>query len=110
MLILKFYTVPVCLFDIKKSLNHKTLQSKHVSKFFFRENMTSFLNYVTATLRALLRGAAHICKIRTENDSGDIQRAFMKSLFSRLYNYILVFCFYTILFYFNLLGISLAKM
>ena len=33
-------------------LNHKTILSKYVS-IFYRENMTSFLNYVTATLRTL---------------------------------------------------------
>ena len=51
-LILKFYTVSVRLRDITNFLNHETRQSKHVSNFY-RENMTSFLNYVTATLRAL---------------------------------------------------------
>ena len=51
-LILKFYTVPVRLRDVTNFLNHETLQSKHVS-ILCRENMTSFLNYVTATLRAL---------------------------------------------------------
>ena len=53
MLILKFYTVPVRLRSVTNFLNHVTLQCKHVSNFFNRENMTSFLNYVTATLRAL---------------------------------------------------------
>ena len=52
-LILKFYTVPVRLRSVTNFVNHETLQCKHVSNFFYRENMTSFLNYVTATLRAL---------------------------------------------------------
>ena len=33
-LILKFYTVPVRLHDVTNFLNHETLQSKHVTKFF----------------------------------------------------------------------------
>ena len=33
-LILKFFTVPVHLHNITNFLNHETLQSKHVSKFF----------------------------------------------------------------------------
>ena len=46
-IILKFYIVPVCLlFKIN------TFMQTHVI-FFYGENMTSFLNYVTATLRAL---------------------------------------------------------
>ena len=52
-LILKFYTVPVRLRSVTNFVNHETLQCKHVSKFFTAENMTSFINYVTATLRAL---------------------------------------------------------
>ena len=51
-LILKFYTVSVSLHDVTNFLNHKTFSRKQVSNFY-RENMTSFLNYVTATLRAL---------------------------------------------------------
>ena len=58
-LILKFYTVQVRFQDINKVLNHKTVSSKHVLIFNY-ENMTSFLNYFTATLRTLLRDAAHI--------------------------------------------------
>ena len=51
--ILKFYTVPRLLHAVANFVNQKTFSSKHVSNFFYRENMTSFLNYVTATLRAL---------------------------------------------------------
>ena len=52
MLILKSYTVPVCLHDVTHFLNQKAFSGKHVS-IFYRENRTSFLNYVTATLRTL---------------------------------------------------------
>ena len=49
MLILKFYTIPVRFRDVTSFLNHTIISSKVVS-IFYRENMTSFLNYVTATL------------------------------------------------------------
>ena len=52
-LILKLKTVPVRLRYVTNFLNHETLQSKHCVEIFYRENMTSFLSYVTATLRAL---------------------------------------------------------
>ena len=55
-LILKFNTFPLRLHDVKHVLNHKTLSRKH------RKNMTSFLNYLTATLRALLHDAAQMWK------------------------------------------------
>ena len=42
------------LHDVTNLLNQEALSSKHVSIFFYSENMTSFLNYATATLRALL--------------------------------------------------------
>ena len=51
-LISKFYTVSVPLQNLKTILNKRAFSSKHVS-IFYRENLTSFLNYVTATLRAL---------------------------------------------------------
>ena len=33
---------------------------QHVSIIFYRENMTSFLNYVTSTLALFMHEAAHI--------------------------------------------------
>ena len=51
-LIWKILTIPQTLHDVKNFLNKRALSSKHVS-IFYREFMTSFLNYVTATLRAL---------------------------------------------------------
>ena len=51
-LIMKFYTVPVRLNDVKNVVNPNT-RSANKCPFFYRENMTSFLNYVTATLRVL---------------------------------------------------------
>ena len=53
MLILKFYTVLVRLNDVINIVNQNTLSCKHVSIIFYRENMTSFFNNVTATLRTL---------------------------------------------------------
>ena len=53
MLTLKFYTVPVHLHDVIIIVNQNGLSCKHVSIIFYCENMTSFLNYVTATLRTL---------------------------------------------------------
>ena len=50
---LKFYTVPVRLHDVINIVNQNVLSCKHVSIIFYCENMTSFLNYVTATLRTL---------------------------------------------------------
>ena len=50
MFILKSYTVPVHLHNITNILNQKAFSSKYMS-FFYCENMTSFLNFVTATLR-----------------------------------------------------------
>ena len=47
-LIMKFYTVPVCLHTVKNLLS-----SKHMSIFFCYENMKSFLDYNTSMLRAL---------------------------------------------------------
>ena len=51
-LFFKFYSVPMRLCDVK---NHFKAENtfKQTRSFFYRENMTSFLNYVTATLRAL---------------------------------------------------------
>ena len=51
-LTLKFYTVQVRLHDIINIVNQNVLSCKHVSIIFYRENMTSFLNNVTATLYA----------------------------------------------------------
>ena len=52
MAIMKFYTVPMFLHAVTTVVNQKAFSSKHVS-FFYCENMTSFLYYATATLRAL---------------------------------------------------------
>ena len=52
MLILKFYTVAMFLHAVKNFVSQKTFSSKHVL-FFNCKNMTSFLNYITATLWAL---------------------------------------------------------
>ena len=54
---LEIYTVPMRLQDVINIINQNVLSCKHVS-IFFRENMTAFLNYVTAMLRTLY--AAHI--------------------------------------------------
>ena len=51
-LTLKFYTVSMPFYGIKTFLNKRALSSKHMS-IFYPKNMTSFLNYVTAMLRAL---------------------------------------------------------
>ena len=53
MLNLKLSTVPVHLHDIINIVNQNALSCKHVLIIFYRENMTSFLNYVKATLRTL---------------------------------------------------------
>ena len=50
-LILRSYAVSARLHDVTNFLNQKAFSSKHVS-IYYRENMTSFLNYVTATLYA----------------------------------------------------------
>ena len=50
--VLKFYTIPVRSHDVRLFLSRKTV-SKQTCRIFYRENMMSFLNYVTATLRAL---------------------------------------------------------
>ena len=50
--ILKFYTIPMFLHAVTNFVNEKAFWSKHVSIFFYRENMTSFLDNVTAALRA----------------------------------------------------------
>ena len=53
MLILKFYTVSMCLQDVKHFVNQTELTFMQTCvNFFCRKNMTSFLNYVTATLWA----------------------------------------------------------
>ena len=49
---------------------HQLLKSWNTWKqtrveFFYPENMTSFLNYVTAMLRAVLRVAAHLSSSHT---------------------------------------------
>ena len=56
---MKFYTVPVHLHDVIIIVNENVLSCKHVSIIFYRENITSFLNNVTATLWTLyaLRGS-----------------------------------------------------
>ena len=61
-LTLIFYTVPVRLHDVINIVNQNDLLCKHVLIIFYRENMTSFLNYVTATLRTLYawRGSNYI--------------------------------------------------
>ena len=51
--ILKLITVPMFLHAVTNFVNQKAFSSKHVSTFFYCESMTSFLDYVTATLRAL---------------------------------------------------------
>ena len=56
---LKFYTDPVRLYQVKSFLQQKTLSSKHVS-IFYRQNMVPFLACVTAALRPFLRDAAHL--------------------------------------------------
>ena len=76
-LILIFYTIPVPLHDVTNFLNHKTLPSKHVS-IFHCENMTSFLNYITATLRALFtwRGSFYY---RVVNQPASVRRTLSKN-------------------------------
>ena len=49
-LIVEFYTVPMPFHNVKTFLIKRALSNKHAS-IFYRENITSFLNYVTATLR-----------------------------------------------------------
>ena len=61
MIILKFYTAPVRLHDVINIVNQKAHSCKDVSIIFYRENMTSFLNYVTATLRTLYAWRASYC-------------------------------------------------
>ena len=58
---LKFYIVPVCLNDVINIVNQKVLSCKHVSTSFYCKNMTSFLNYVTATLRTLYAWRGSYC-------------------------------------------------
>ena len=70
-LILKFYTVPMPLHNVK---NQKALSSKYLS-IFYRENLISFLNYFTTTLKKgpFLHDAAHIILIffaRLQSNSG----------------------------------------
>ena len=52
LVLLKFYTVPMCLHTVKNFISQKRF---HVNTclLFHHENMTSFLNYSTATLRPL---------------------------------------------------------
>ena len=47
-----FNNVPVPLHDVEHFKNKRTLSRKHLT-IIYRENMTLFLNYVTATLMAL---------------------------------------------------------
>ena len=49
----EIYTFLVRLQDVIKIVNQNALSCKHVSIILYRENMTSFLNYVTAMLRTL---------------------------------------------------------
>ena len=49
----KFYTVPVHMDNVKKTFKPENTFKQTRVNFLYRENMTSFLNYVTATLRAL---------------------------------------------------------
>ena len=58
-LIFKFYTVPVRLHDVKNFGNQRALSSKHVS-IFYRENMKSFLDYITATAPISLKFNAEL--------------------------------------------------
>ena len=50
--ILKLHAIPVRLQDVTTFLFHKTISRKRVD-FFYSENMPSYLNYVTGTLRTL---------------------------------------------------------
>ena len=47
---------------IQKLCIQKAISSKHVSPFFYCKNMTSFLNYVSTTLRALFAWQGSIVK------------------------------------------------
>ena len=51
--ILKFYTVLMFLQAVSNFVNQKAFSSKHIFNNFYHKNMKLFLNYVTATLRAL---------------------------------------------------------
>ena len=53
MLTLKFYTAPMRLLDVINIENQNVLSCIYVLIIFYRENMMSFLHYVTATLRTL---------------------------------------------------------
>ena len=60
----EFYTFPVRIHGVINIVKQNALSGKHVSIIFYRENMMSFLNYVTVTLRTLYAwvddDAAHI--------------------------------------------------
>ena len=62
-LFLKSYTVLVHLHDITNFLNQKAFSSKHVIFLLQKIYMTSFLNFVTASLRTLFawRGSILFC-------------------------------------------------
>ena len=64
--IMKFYTVRMFLHALRNFLNQNAFQA-NTCQPFYRENMTSFLNYVTTTLRAIFawRGSYRdICQNR----------------------------------------------
>ena len=52
-LTLKFHTVHRRLHDVINIVNQNVLSCQQVSNYFYHENMTPFLNYVTATLMTL---------------------------------------------------------
>ena len=56
----EFCSIPMFLHAVRNFLNQKGFSSKQLSTYFYRETMTSFLNYITATLLALLRDAAQL--------------------------------------------------
>ena len=88
--ILKFYTVLMFLHAVRKFVCPKAFSSKHVSTFY-RENMTSFFNFVTATLRALFawRGSFVILQNIAEQD----RNAIIMQYFKNINNKINCFCF-----------------
>ena len=51
--ILKFYTLPMFFACHQKLCKPESIFKQTCVNLFYHENMTSFLNYVTATLRAL---------------------------------------------------------
>ena len=101
-LILKSDNVPMCLHAVKNVVNKKTFSCKHESTFY-RKNMTSFLNYITATLRGFFPWrAAHIAVMQYWRTAYRIQETLQLSLcqfsgmlfhqFSRIFMLLLIFC------------------